>query len=273
MLVSEAVQTYLTNIRITKRPRTLESAAQVLSEFRSHVGEMPLEDLKREHLLSYLAALKDKRQTDRTCANKYIRVRALLRYHNINLPNDRPRFTPALPEVYTDSELATLFSACDIRQRALYKVLLCCGLRKEEVRWLRWTDLEDKMLHIQPHPPQFNPKNHESRRIPVPPEVLSLLRQMPRRPGVLIFPTESGRPNKHFLLQLKRLVTRAGLDEDRFWLHKFRATYATNLLRRGVDLRTVQMLLGHRDTNSTMRYLRPLEGDALYARIAAAFAS
>jgi len=42
-----------------------------------------------------------------------------------------------------------------------------------------------------------------------------------------------------------------------FWLHKFRATFATRCLWAGVDLRTVQLWLGHSDIESTMRYLKP----------------
>ena len=44
-----------------------------------------------------------------------------------------------------------------------------------------------------------------------------------------------------------------------WFLHKFRSTYATTLLRNGVDIRTVQKLMGHSDLGSTMRYLRPEE--------------
>ena len=47
------------------------------------------------------------------------------------------------------------------------------------------------------------------------------------------------------------------LDPDNFWLHKFRATFATWSLWAGVDLRTVQQWLGHSDMESTMRYLKP----------------
>jgi len=56
---------------------------------------------------------------------------------------------------------------------------------------------------------------------------------------------------------LKACTERAKLDKDDFWLHKFRATFATRCLWTGVDLRTVQQWLGHSDIESTMRYLKP----------------
>ena len=53
------------------------------------------------------------------------------------------------------------------------------------------------------------------------------------------------------------VADRAKLDKENFWLHKFRATFATRCLWAGVDLRTVQLWIGHSDMESTMRYLKP----------------
>ena len=96
------------------------------------------------------------------------------------------------------------------------------------------------------------------------------------RTGLLILPTERNRPNGHLLRTLKRLAGRESLgcghcDKCRgkskacenWTLHKFRRTFATTLLRDGVDLRTVQALMGHADLASTMRYLRPAAGDTM----------
>ena len=72
---------------------------------------------------------------------------------------------------------------------------------------------------------------------------------------------------------VKRVAERAGLNCQQcmtehnnkcaegphcinFFLHKFRHTFATNHLRDGVDIRTVQSWLGHRDIKSTMVYLK-----------------
>jgi integrase/recombinase XerD len=52
-----------------------------------------------------------------------------------------------------------------------------------------------------------------------------------------------------------------------FGLHKFRHTYATTLLRDGVDILSMQKLLGHKDLDSTRRYLRALEPEDLLKKI------
>jgi integrase/recombinase XerD len=90
-----------------------------------------------------------------------------------------------------------------------------------------------------------------------------------------VFPTRNGTPCTHRtqLLELcKAIANRAGLNEGDFWLHKFRATFATKHLQDGVDLRTVQMWLGHKDLESTMRYLKPARGKGIRAKVNATFA-
>src|SRR5437660_9292761 len=62
------------------------------------------------------------------------------------------------------------------------------------------------------------------------------------------------------------------LDPNDFWLHKFRATFATKHLQAGVDLRTVQLWLGHKDLESTMRYLKPARGKDVLTKVNATFA-
>jgi site-specific recombinase XerD len=57
-----------------------------------------------------------------------------------------------------------------------------------------------------------------------------------------------------------------------FWLHKFRATFATWALWAGVDLRTVQQWLGHSDIESTMRYLKPSRSQQVHDKVNEIFA-
>ena len=112
---------------------------------------------------------------------------------------------------------------------------------------------------------------------------------------LLIFPTArqdragqaGGRRDRKMLDKLKQTARLAGLNCGRctgtrygkdvtcatasicqqFGLHRFRHTYATTLLRQGVDLLSLQKLLGHKDLASTQKYLRALEPEDLLAKI------
>jgi site-specific recombinase XerD len=72
---------------------------------------------------------------------------------------------------------------------------------------------------------------------------------------------------------LKDTVERAGLDPTEYYLHKFRATFATTCLQSGIDLKTVQQWLGHTDLASTMRYLRAARGAGVKAKVEAVWSS
>ena len=63
------------------------------------------------------------------------------------------------------------------------------------------------------------------------------------------------------------------MDPEACRLHMFRATYCTTALRSGLDLPTVQRLMGHSDLASTMRYLKPQTNASVLDRLNAAFSS
>ena len=81
-------------------------------------------------------------------------------------------------------------------------------------------------------------------------------------------PLRCGSQERHFVASqhrqthqnwraLEDVAKRAGLDPAKFDLKTFRSTYATGMLRRGFDVRTVQHWLGHKSLETTMRYLAP----------------
>jgi integrase len=79
----------------------------------------------------------------------------------------------------------------------------------------------------------------------------------------LVFPTAGGNVNNKLLRTCKRLAAKAGLDPERFWLHKFRAHHATHCLRSGMDVETLKRHLGHsKDSKSIWCYLLALQGEA-----------
>jgi integrase len=269
VFVSEAIDRYIENVRATKRPRTLESAQQILREFNSVFYNRLLADLQPADLTDYISALP---HSNRTKANRHLRITAFLRFHGVTLKTTRPKFVLPIPQTYSAGDLAVFFAACEIRQLTYFKTLLMCGLRMQESKYLEWSDVSSGMLHVRAKPRYgFLPKTWEERRIPVAPVLISLLHQMPRRPGTLIFPTASGLPDRHLLRHCKRIANRAGLDETKWSLHGFRRTFCTTCLRAGLDVRTVMQLMGHKDIESTLRYWRPVEMEQLRGKMGAIF--
>jgi integrase len=83
--------------------------------------------------------------------------------------------------------------------------------------------------------------------------------------ATIMLPTSTGRPNTKLLNALKSVARNAKVSNST--LHRFRRTYCTTLLRGGMDLRTAQLLMGHKDLASTMRYLTPATGDEVMNKI------
>jgi integrase/recombinase XerD len=122
-----------------------------------------------------------------------------------------------------------------------------------------WSDVNFAASTVRvSHKPNagWTPKGYKEREIPIPAKLAKSLRKSAKDCN-LVFPTRGCRPKLDFLDCLKAVAERAKLDPDGFWLHKFRATFATRCLWAGVDLRSVQEWLGHSDLESTMRYLKP----------------
>ena len=106
----------------------------------------------------------------------------------------------------------------------------------------------------------WTPKAYKEREIPIPTKLAASLKAHKAKAAKsckLVFPTAGCNVKLDFLDCLKAAAERAKLGKDNFRLHKFRATFATWSLWAGVDLRTVQLWLGHKDMESTMRYLKP----------------
>ena len=177
--------------------------------------------------------------------------------------NDWPRYTEEEPETYEDEELDALFAACDAEERLWYEFFLMTGMREQEVMYTYWSDINFKASTVRvSHKPDrgWTPKAYKEREIPIPAKLVTSLKAWKAKANKtcdLVFPTSGCNVKMNFLDDLKAVAERAELNPEDFWLHKFRATFATRCLWAGVDLRTVQQWLGHSDMESTMRYLKP----------------
>ena len=233
-------------------------------------------------LLKFCAFLRDKKkQAPRSVYNKFENVMTFLKANGIRGlvgKNDWPRYTEEEPEMYEHEELDKLFKACDAEERLWYEFFLMTGMREQEVMYTYWSDVNFAAATVRvSHKPDrgWTPKAYKEREIPIPAKLAQSLKAWKAKSDKtcsLVFPTAGCNPKLDFLDCLKAVAERAKLDEDNFWLHKFRATFATRCLWAGVDLRTVQQWLGHSDMESTMRYLKPSRSQQVREKVNEIFA-
>src|ERR1039458_9810912 len=265
--LAAAVAEFLDETKLTKKPKTLAAYTTALNYFTESCPKLYLEDIERRDLLKFSAFLRDeKEQAPRSVYNKFENVMTFLKANGIRGlagKNDWPRYTEEEPEIYEDEELGTLFAACDAEERLWYEFFLMTGEREQEVMYTYWSDINFKASTVRvSHKPDrgWTPKAYKEREIPIPEKLVKKLKAWKAKADKscnLVFPTAGCNPKLDFLDCLKAVAERAELNPEDFWLHKFRATFATRCLWAGVDLRTVQQWLGHSDMESTMRYLKP----------------
>jgi len=265
--VAAAVADFLDETKLTKKPKTLAAYTTALSYFTESCHKLNLEDIDRRDLLKFHAFLRDnKEQAPRSCWNKFATVMSFLKAQGIRGlvgKNDWPRFTEEEPEIYEQEELDKLFAKCDAEERLWYEFFLMTGMREQEVMYTYWSDVNLAACTVRvSHKPDrgWTPKAYKEREIPIPTKLVKSLKAWKAKSDKacsLVFPTAGCNPKLDFLDGLKAVAERAKLDKENFWLHKFRATFATRCLWAGVDLRTVQQWLEHSDMESTMQYLKP----------------
>ena len=277
--LADAIAKYLKDVERTKKPGTLEAYKIALRYFVESCSKSTLEQIDREDMLQFSEDLKkQKGQSERSTYNKFKSVLTFLRAMGITGivgKGDWPDYDETTPEIYEAPELAQFLAACTAQERLWFTFFLFTGMREAEVAHTAWSDINFEQSSVTvTAKPEFNwsPKNRKERGIPVPSSLMDALAVIkPERMRGLIF--GSGTPKTTFLDHCKEVAVRARLDPEDCWLHKFRATFATMHLRAGVDLRTVQAWMGHTDLASTMRYLKPAEGELVRQKVNATFSS
>jgi integrase len=278
MLIAEAVKVHLEHVKAHSpdKPRTLSRYRKALEHFDRILGSRRyVEVVSRADIDHYKIrrstelGQQHRRQIAPRTINFEVGVLRTFFYFLINdrgleLENPCARFKPLKdektkgrrkPATYTQEETDWLPDACDSFEKVIYAGFLLTGLRDQELCYLTWKDVDLKKLTLRVTSKDgFSPKDYEERIIPLPPDLVSLLKDLPRK-SQWVFPNSKGERITHRLRRLKRIAKRAGIQHAT--LHKFRHTYATRLLEAGADIVTVQYLLGHSDLETTRQYLDP----------------
>jgi integrase/recombinase XerD len=280
--IQTAIADFLEGTKLTKKPKTFAAYDVSLRYFTESCSKLYLEDLDRRDLQKFAAYLRDEKELHpRTCWNKFSNVMSFLKAKKISglaEKGDWPSYTEEEPEVYEREDLDKLFEGCDGDERLWFEFFLMTGMREQEVMYLYWSDVNLKASTVKvTHKPDrgWTPKAYKEREIPIPARLAESLRAWKARCNrscELVFPTAGCNPKLDFLDCLKAVAERAELNKEDFWLHKFRATFATWHLWSGVDLRTVQQWLGHSDMESTMRYLKPSRDKKVHQKVNETFA-
>jgi integrase len=274
--------------RARGKKRAVVTYTTAVEEFLPLVKIQYADQLTENHIDRWHTALREKGNSNRTIYNKHVSIMGWLKWCKVDtkkLAERAPDFTEKDVEVYDPAELKRLFdSLTDPYHRIVFEVLLKTGLRMQEAMFLRWPDFDFRHGTLKVtarNEDGFDVKDRAERTLPIPADLIEHLKEWKKEhTGRLVLGTSlNDTPNWKWLPLLKRLARQAGLncghcvgckeqDEcERWYLHKFRATYTTFLLRSGIDVRTVMQYTGHSDLATLMRYLKPAEGPDTQTKI------
>jgi integrase/recombinase XerD len=277
------IDTYIDHLRVSRRlaDNTVESYARdlgMLSRFAEESGKS-IEQLSRADLEAFVRGLLTGGMSPRSVARAVACVRGFYRFLVLDRRIEAdpaadlqaPRAWAALPRYLSVEEVDSLIAQPDIttpkgvRDRALIEVLYATGLRVSELVGLRAPDLNLESGYLT-----CTGKGNKQRIVPLGDEAALWVKRyvVEGRPALLkkraspwLFVNARGGAKLTrvgFWKILKEYGRQAGITHE-LSPHVLRHSFATHLLARGADLRSIQMMLGHADLSTTQIYTHVLE--------------
>jgi len=207
------------------------------------IDEHPLRDLKPSRV--------DKSQIPRTIDQEQEkRLRAALRARDREMR--KQRMSANTWRQARDYDLKPDFGVFVDHLEPMVLLALNTGMRRGEILQLKWTDVKKDKIVVRGK----TTKSSQTREIPMNREARRILKDW-QSDGAWVFIGSGERPLTTIKRSWGNIKKAAGLPELRF--HDLRHTFATRILQRGADIKTVSALLGHADISTTTKYLHATE--------------
>jgi integrase/recombinase XerD len=283
MEISATISSFLTYVRVEKglSSNTVSAYRRDLVKFDvfAQKRKLLLEAVSRDDLVDFLASLYRLKLESRTVARHLVTLRNFFRFAQIHelittdpsINLESPKIRRSLPGYLRLEEVERLLeqpdstTALGLRDRAMLEVLYSTGLRVSELIGLRVSDLDSKVGCVR-----CIGKGDKERIVPVGRKALIMVEKYLRDARPKLLGKLRGSPTlfvnrrgvslsrvgvwKILLGYGKRAGLRVSLTP-----HMLRHSFATHLLERGADLRSVQLMLGHADISTTQIYTHVVE--------------
>jgi site-specific recombinase XerD len=243
-------------------PRTQEHYLSCIKQFVKYFMKSP-DQLSLDDIHTYQVHLiRDKKAAENTfnqyvSALKFLYGQTLKRDWKIDMIPYHKR-SKRLPVVLNREEVVRMYKAVRyLKHRAMILTLYSTGIRASELANVKVSDIDSKRMLIRID----QGKNRKDRYVRLPAKLLEILRGYWRREKVKstiwLFP---GRPrtepmNRNSIRQMVHQAKEAAGIQKQVTTHTLRHSFATHMLEDGVDIRKIQLMLGHRSLRTTAKYL------------------
>jgi integrase/recombinase XerD len=285
MEIAAAISSFLTHVQVEKglAMNTLSAYRRDLAKFEDFAKKrkLALAAVKRDDLVDFLASLYRQKLESKTVARHLVTLRNFFRHAQVEelITEDptahleSPKIRRSLPGYLRLDEVEKLLELPDqttplgLRDRAMLEVLYSTGLRVSELTSLRVMDLDTKIGCVR-----CIGKGDKERIVPVGRKALAIVEKYLRHGRIALIGTTRGTAGAFLFVNRRgRRISRVGVWKIfssygrkaglRVPLtpHMLRHSFATHLLERGADLRSVQLMLGHSDISTTQIYTHVVE--------------
>jgi site-specific recombinase XerD len=243
-------------------PDTQRSYLQQISQFARHFGKSP-DLLGPDDIRTYQIHLTQDRQLSASsilvavAAIRFLYKITLKRHWSIEEVIPTCRKPQTLPVILSQEEVRLFLDAVEnLKHRVILTICYAAGLRISEAVRLTPKAIDNQRMVIRVEAG----KGRKDRYVMLSPRLLDILRDYWRqaRPKEWLFPGDL--PGQPISTSAVELVCRKARDQANISKpvtpHSLRHAFAVHLLESGTDVRTIQLLLGHRSLSTTARYLR-----------------
>ena len=255
---------------------TIEAYSHGLTRFLNHLrgkGVQEIREVGKFHIRGFLLALRGKNLNTKSIVRNLVAIRTFFRFliqegvleSNPVEELESPKVAKTLPEILTLKEIEQILEQPNLqtplgtRDRAMLEMLYATGMRVSEL-----TQLPIHQVNLEGGYVLLYGKGSKERIVPLGTEAMKwvtvylktargILSKGKESPSLFINRSGKGMSRQRFWKSLKDYAQRAGLRK-RITPHLFRHSFASHLLERGADLRSVQMMLGHADISTTQIY-------------------
>lgn len=273
---------FLDGVRVEKglSVNTVESYRRDLKKFAAYAANsgISLSEVSREHLQEFLEGLYMRDMAARSVARHVVSLRNFFRFllkekviaSDVSAQMDSPQVGRSLPKFLAINEVDALFCQPDLstpaglRDRAMLELLYATGMRVSELVSVRLEDLDVNLGIVR-----CLGKGGKERLIPVGKAALRAVeawmqdgRQKLLKKGTssyLFLNQRGGRLSRVGFWKILARYGRAAAIRAPLTPHVVRHSFATHLLERGADLRSIQLMLGHSDISTTQIYTHVLK--------------
>jgi integrase/recombinase XerD len=276
------IRAFVNYLRVDKglSKNTIESYRRDIEKFAVLINErkLPIGQINRRDVVDFLASLYRRGLDSRSVARHLATIRHFFRFAVIEgftaddpaMTIESPRTVQSLPQFLSLEEVDQLLKQPDlttvlgIRDRAMIEMMYSTGIRVSELCGICVSDVK-----IDPGCLRCVGKGDKERLVPVGRQAIEgvqkyLAESRPRllgdRVSPFLFLNRRGKPiNRISFWALVAEYGRKARLRKRLKPHMLRHSFATHLLDRGADLRSVQMMLGHSDISTTQIYTHVVE--------------